>query len=100
MKEKAAHAPSLDEVVLTAAGFDGAERETYLCDVATADVDLAAHARRRLAAAEDLSDSFLDTPAAARLDGAAADSEEPWTSWSDRIPRTPTGRHDWPSLIC
>ncbi len=76
MKEVAARAPRLDEVVLTAAGLDGAERETYLRDVAAADVDLAAHARRRLVAAEDLSDSFLDTPAVARLDGAAADAEE------------------------
>lgn len=69
----------LGEAVLTAAGLDGAERETYLRDLAAADSGLAAEARRRIAAAESLSDSFLDTPAAARLAGDADEPEEPAT---------------------
>jgi len=44
---------------------------------AVADPDLAAEARRRLAAAESISESFLFTPAAARLAGGAAEPEEP-----------------------
>ena len=48
----------LDEAVLMAAGLDGAERETYLSDLAASDFGLAAEARRRLAAAENLSDCF------------------------------------------
>lgn len=67
----------LGEVVLTAAGLDGTERESYLAEVAAAAPDLAASARRRLAAAEDLDDSFLDTPAAARLSGAALADDAP-----------------------
>ncbi len=67
----------IDEIVLTAAGLDGAEREIYLRDVAAIDAGLAAQARRRIAAAGDLSDSFLETPAAARLDATADESEEP-----------------------
>lgn len=67
----------LGEVVLVAAGLDGGERETYLREVGATDPDLAAEARRRIAAAEELTGSFLDTPAAARLDGGAADSPEP-----------------------
>jgi tetratricopeptide (TPR) repeat protein len=63
------------EAVLTAAGLDGAELESYLSDLAAADAGLAEEVRRRLAAAESLSDSFLDTPAAARLAGAGP--EEP-----------------------
>jgi tetratricopeptide (TPR) repeat protein len=65
----------LGEIVLTAAGLDGAERESYLGEVAAAEPDLAACVRRRLAAAETVSESFLDTPAAARLEGAAEDSD-------------------------
>ncbi len=65
----------LGEVVLTAAGLDGSERESYLEEIAAAEPDLAACARRRLAAAEDLGDSFLDAPAAARLSWDATDSE-------------------------
>lgn len=64
--------PRLDEVVLTVAGLDGAERESYLREVAATDAALAAEARRRIAAGEARPDSFLETPAAARLDGAAA----------------------------
>src|SRR6185295_4674325 len=64
----------LGEAVLAAAGLDGDERETYLRDLAAADADLSAQVRRRLAAAEGLSDSFLAGPAAARL---AAEPEEP-----------------------
>ena len=64
----------LGEAVLAAAGLDGDERETYLRDLAAADADLSAQVRRRLAAAEGLSDSFLAGPAAARL---AAGPEEP-----------------------
>ncbi len=60
-----------------AAGLDGAERETYLSDLAASDFGLAAEARRRLAAAENLSDSFLATPAAVRLAGTAGDSDGP-----------------------
>lgn len=67
----------LGEAVLTAAALDGAERESYLRGLAAVDSGLAAEARRRLAAAESLSDSFLVTPAAARLAGAATGPEEP-----------------------
>jgi hypothetical protein len=68
--------PHLDEIVLTAAGLEGPEREAYLCDIAAADAGLAAEARRRIAAAEaDFSSSFLDTPAAARLAAPAAPEE-------------------------
>jgi len=67
----------LGEVVLTAAGLEGAERASYLAEVAAAEPDLAAAARRRLAAAEDLGDSFLETPAATHLSWAGADPEAP-----------------------
>ncbi len=67
----------LGEVVLRAAALEGAERETYLCEVAAADPGLAAQARRRIADAGDLHDSFLATPAAARLEAAATNPEEP-----------------------
>jgi tetratricopeptide (TPR) repeat protein len=65
----------LDEAVLTAAGLEDDERETYLAHLAAVDAGLAAEARRRLASAEHLSDSFLASPAVARL--AAAEPEEP-----------------------
>lgn len=68
---------NLDEAVLTAAGLDGAERETFLDGLAAADAALAAEARRRLAAAASLSDSFLDTPAATLLAGAEDGPQEP-----------------------
>jgi eukaryotic-like serine/threonine-protein kinase len=67
----------LGQAVLIAAGLDGAELETYLCDLAAGDSELAAEVRRRIAAAEDLSDSFLATPAAARLASDTAEPEEP-----------------------
>jgi tetratricopeptide (TPR) repeat protein len=69
--------PRLDEAVLTAAGLDGAECEAYLRDLAAADADLAAEVRRRIAAAGDLSESFLATPAAARLAAEGTGSGEP-----------------------
>ncbi len=69
----------LGEVVLRAAGLDGGERDAYLREVAEADVELAARARRRLTAAESLPDSFLDTPAAARLEATEDEPEEPAT---------------------
>ena len=68
----AAAEPRLGTVVLTAAGLEGAERESYLREVAATDAALAAEARRRIVAAEALPDSFLETPAAVRLEGAAA----------------------------
>lgn len=67
---------SLGEAVLAAAGLDGAERESYLRDLAGADPGLATQVRRRLAAAENLSDSFLSTPAAARLAGDEPDPDD------------------------
>ena len=64
--------PSIDEVVLTAAaGLGAAERERYLREIAAVDADLAETARRRLAVAEDLPDSFLGRPAAACMGGAS-----------------------------
>ena len=79
------HSPPVDpdglrlgEVVLTAAGLGGAERASYLDEIAAAEPDLAASARRRLAAAEDLGDSFLETPAASHLTwGAEPDAPPP-----------------------
>lgn len=59
---------SLGEAVLAAAGLDGAERESYLASI---DADLAAEVRRRIAEAENLSDTFLAVPAAVRLAGVA-----------------------------
>ncbi len=81
MSEPAASSTELrlGEAVLTAAGLDGAERETYLSELAAADFALAAEARRRVATAESLADSFLATPAAARLAGDATEPEEPAT---------------------
>lgn len=57
----------LGRAVLTAAGLDEGEREAYLDDLAATDPGLAAEVRRRIAAARDLADSFLSTPAAVRL---------------------------------
>ncbi len=57
----------LAEIVLTAADLEASERQTYLRDLAITEPELAAEARRRLAAAEQIHDSFLATPAAARL---------------------------------
>lgn len=65
----------LGEAVLIAAGLEGAEREDYLRRIAASDRDLAAAARRRIAAAEEIRDSFLSTPAATRLEGAPANPE-------------------------
>jgi len=66
----------LGAAVLKAAGLEGAERETYLRGLAATEPGLAAEARRRIADAEGLPDSFLDTPAAARLADDAAEPEE------------------------
>lgn len=60
--------PHLDEVVLTATGLEGEERERYLQEIAAEHPELAAATRACLAAAEDLSDTFLEVPAARRLD--------------------------------
>ncbi len=57
----------LDEILLVAASHDPAERDAYLQAVALFDAELAATVRHRLGAANALSDSFLDTPAATRL---------------------------------
>jgi len=65
------------EVVLTAAGLEGTERASYLEEVGATEPDVAASARRRLAAAEGLGDSFLETPAATHLSWAAPDPEAP-----------------------
>lgn len=68
----------LAEIVLTAADLEATERQAYLDDLAAAEPDLVAEARRRLAAAEELHDSFLVTPAVLRLgtvEGAAAEGE-------------------------
>ncbi len=68
--------PGIDEVVLTAAGLDGAERETYLHQIATVDPALAEVARRRLSAAENQTETFLGVPAAVRLGGVDSDAPE------------------------
>lgn len=67
----------IGEVVLTAAGLSGAEREAYLESVEASEAELAARVRRRLAAAEDLSGSFLEIPAVARLAGDRGTPEAP-----------------------
>lgn len=67
----------LGQAVLAAAALEDAEREDYLRHLAAADPALAAEVRRRLAAAEDLSDSFLSTPAAERLAGDGTDETAP-----------------------
>lgn len=59
----------LGEIVLTAAGLEAPEREAYLEEIATTAPEIAILVRRRLAAAEGLPDSFLETPAAERLGG-------------------------------
>jgi len=59
----------LGEVVLHAAGLGGGERDAYLDDVSASDPALAGEARARLAAAESVT-TFLERPAAARLDAA------------------------------
>lgn len=61
---------SLAEVVLHAASVGETEREAYLERIATDDPTLARAARRRLAAAQELPSSFLESPAAERLEGA------------------------------
>lgn len=68
MRDPVAGDLRLADVVLTAAGLEGDERQTYLSDLATAEPELAAEVRRRLAAAEQLNDSFLGIPAADRLE--------------------------------
>ncbi len=67
----------LGEAVLTAAGLEGDERERYLSALAATDPGFATEVRRRIAAAENLSESFLSTPAAVRLAGATTPDEEP-----------------------
>ena len=62
----------LAEIVLTAAALEGAERDDYLRALPVADAGLAAEARRRMAAAEGLPDSFLDVPAAVCLTAGEA----------------------------
>ncbi len=77
--EKAARAldkePQLGEIILNAAGLDGAKRERYLADLEAPFPELVAEARRRIVAAEDLSESFLETPAADRLQDLDAEVE-------------------------
>lgn len=67
---------SLDEVVLTAAGLEGAEREGYLLWAGASAPQLVAEARRRILAASVLADSFLEIPAAGRLAGGSSSDLE------------------------
>ena len=74
MKEPSGPELRLADIVLAAAERDGAEREKYLQSLIATEPDLAAEVRRRIAAAEELSNSFLETPAVARL-GTEAEAE-------------------------
>jgi len=60
----------LDEILLDAAVLEEQERRDYIHELAATEPILAEIARHRLAAAEKLSGSFLERPAAERLQGA------------------------------
>ena len=59
--------PRLIEIIFESAVLEGPAQETYLEGVARTNPALAAEARRRLAAAEDLTERFLGTPAVYHL---------------------------------
>ncbi len=87
MTEPASAELRLVEIVLTAADLDGAERESYLSELAVAEPELAAEARCRLAAAEGLSDEFLEIPAALRLATTPAGESEGEDPAVESVPR-------------
>lgn len=58
-----AHVPSLDEIILVAGGLEGEERDAYLDKLTQVPVDVLREARRLLAEADEMPDSFLDAPA-------------------------------------
>ncbi len=76
MKPGTATELRLTEAVMTAAELESEPREAYLQDLALEELELAEAVRQRLEAVGDLTDSFLETPAATRLQ---SDSVEPAT---------------------
>lgn len=66
--------PRIDDVLLTAAGLEGVERDAYLKGIAATRPSLAELVRQQVEQSESVEDSFLDKPAADRLGSVEATS--------------------------
>ena len=72
----------ISSCLLTAASLSTQECERYLLELGASDPELATEIRDHLAAADGLPDTFLNTPAARRLEGAVVGDDEPTSAAS------------------